>query len=167
VIFPLLGIVQGFQPIVGYNYGAHYYDRVRKALRVTIMTVAGIALFFYTGLMLFPSFAARMFVADEGIIASSARVLRIMALFIPLAAVQIVGANYFQAIGRKTPSLILGLSRQFLILIPLVLILPRFLGVDGIWFAFPAADLVSTSVTMSFLLREIRHLGDKHAARNA
>ena len=167
VIFPLLGIVQGFQPIVGYNYGARHYDRVRKALRVTIMTVTGIALFFYAGLMLFPSFAARMFVTDEGLIASSARVLRIIALFIPLAALQIVGANYFQAIGRKTPSLILGLSRQFLILIPLVLILPRFLGVDGIWFAFPTADLISASVTITFLLREIRHLGDKHAAGSA
>ncbi|HCM25853.1 MAG TPA: MATE family efflux transporter [Treponema sp.] len=163
VIFPILGMAQGFQPIVGYNYGARRYDRVRQAIRVAIMTVTGIAAVFYAAIMLFPKASMGMFSSDPALVAAAARVLRIVALFIPLAAVQIIGSIYFQAVGKKPQALFLGLSRQFLILIPLVLILPRFMGLEGVWRAFPLADLLSTLVTVSFLMRELRHLDERHA----
>jgi len=112
--------------------------------------------------MIFPRFCMGMFTPDPDLIASSARVLRIIALFIPLAAVQITGSTYFQAVGKKNQSFLLGLSRQFLILIPLVLILPRVFGIDGIWGAFPTADLLSTAITVTLLSRELRHLEERH-----
>ncbi|MBN2737746.1 MAG: MATE family efflux transporter [Spirochaetales bacterium] len=158
IIFPILGIVQGFQPIVGYNYGAKHYDRVKKALYVAVLTVFSLATFFYILVMAFPQISMSLFSSDQNFIAASARVLRVMAFFIPLAAVQITGATYFQAIGKKTESLMLGLSRQFLILIPLVLLMPFLMGVDGIWFSFPVADLVSTCITIFLLLGELKKL---------
>jgi Na+-driven multidrug efflux pump len=82
-----------------------------------------------------------------------------MALFIPLAAVQITGSVYFQAIGKRMQSFALGLSRQFLMLIPLVLVLPRYIGTDGVWMAFPLADMLASSLTILLLVHETRRLG--------
>ncbi len=93
VIFPILGVVQGFQPIVGYNYGARNYVRVRRTILVTIATVTGISLVSYTLMMVFPRVCMGLFTSDARIIAAAAGVLRIMVLFIPLAAIQIVGAK--------------------------------------------------------------------------
>jgi putative MATE family efflux protein len=163
VIFPIIGMAQGFQPIAGYNYGARRYDRVRGAIRVAVLTVTGISVVSYAIVMIFPLAAMSLFSSDASLVAASARVLRIMALFIPLAALQIIGSTYFQAIGKKTQSLALGLSRQFLILIPLILVLPRFFGLDGVWYAYPIADLLASTVTITFLAREVRHLGERHS----
>jgi putative MATE family efflux protein len=161
VIFPILGMAQGFQPIVGYNYGARRFDRVRASIRVSILTVFSMACFSYALVMLFPGQALGMFSRDSELVAKSARVLRIMAMFIPLAAVQILSSTYFQAVGRKIQAMVLGISRQFLILIPLILILPRFFGLDGVWFAYPLADVISATITITLLVREVAHLGSR------
>jgi len=159
VIMPILGIVQGFQPIAGYNFGAKRFDRVKESLKVTILTAFGLALFGYSFMMIFPRVGMSFFTRDANLIAASARVLRILFLFVPAAAVQITGSVYFQAVGKPTEALVLSLSRQFLLLIPLVLTLPLFFGLDGIWAAFPLADLLSATVTVTLLLREVRKLG--------
>jgi len=164
VIMPILGIVQGFQPIAGYNYGARNFDRVRASLRTTLATAFVVSLFGYAFMMLWPRVAMGFFTRDAALIASSARVLRIIVLFIPLAAIQITGSTYFQAVGKGTQSLLLGLSRQFIVLIPLVLILPSFIGGEGIWIAFPLADLLASSLTITLLVREVHNLGVRHAA---
>lgn len=163
VIFPILGMAQGFQPIVGYNYGARSFDRVKRTIRVAVATVSCIAGAAWLALMIFPGVLVSMFTRDAALVASSARVLRTMVLFIPLAAVQILGSTYFQAVGKGRHALALGLSRQFLVLIPLILALPRFFGLDGVWYAYPAADLIASSVTVAFLLRELSHLDTRHA----
>lgn len=167
IIFPILGMAQGFQPIIGYNYGAHRYDRVRKAILVTMLTVFGISMFFYILIMFRSRLIMGMFTSDPSSLDLSSSVIRIMILFIPLAAIQIIGSTYFQAVGKKTQSLLLGVSRQFIILMPLILILPQFFGIIGIWSSFPIADLLSTVLTSSLLLRELRHLDDKHAEQTA
>lgn len=167
VIFPILGMAQGFQPIVGFNYGAHRYDRVRGALKVTVLTVLGIATVCFAVLMVFPKACMSLFSNDPALVVASARVMRMMLILVPLAAVQIIGSTYFQAVGRKTQSIVLGLSRQFLILIPLVLILPHFLGLDGIWWSFPAADLIATGLTLALLVRELSHLEDRQLDHDA
>jgi len=159
VIMPVLGIVQGFQPIAGYNYGARNWDRVRKSLRVGILTAFSVSLAGYAVMMAVPRLAMSLFTPDEVLAAAAGDVLRTMTLFIPLAAVQICGATYFQAVGRRASSLILGLSRQFLILIPLILVMPRFVGIVGVWAAYPVADLLSASLTTVLLVREVRKLG--------
>jgi len=163
VIMPILGIIQGFQPIAGYNYGAKRFDRVRQSLKTTVLTALAVSLAGYAFMMLAPRAAIGLFTADAELIASSARVLRVMVLFIPLASLQITGSTYFQAVGKKTQSMMLGLSRQFLLLIPIVLILPLFIGVDGVWLAFPIADLASTVITLALLARELRHLESRSA----
>ncbi len=163
VIMPILGIIQGFQPIAGYNYGAKRFDRVRQSLKTTVLTALAVSLAGYAFMMLAPRAAIGLFTADAELIASSARVLRVMVLFIPLASLQITGSTYFQAVGKKTQSMMLGLSRQFLLLIPIVLILPLLIGVDGVWLAFPIADLASTALTLALLVRELRHLESRSA----
>jgi len=158
VIMPILGIAQGFQPIAGYNYGAKRFDRVRTSLWTAVLTAFSIALFGYAFMMLLPRVGMSFFTHDEGLIASSARVLRIVVLFIPAAAIQITGSVYFQSVGKATEAMALSLSRQFLLLIPFVLILPRFLGLSGVWIAFPLADLLSSAITVTLLIKEVRKL---------
>lgn len=163
VIFPILGIAQGFQPIIGFNYGAKNWDRVKRTIGVTLATVFTLGCVAFALLMLFPSLFIRLFTPEVSYIQKGARVLRILIFFIPLGALQIIGATYFQAIGKRTQSLLLGLSRQFLVLIPLLLVLPRLLGLDGLWFAYPLADLVSVVITAALFLREVAQLGVKKA----
>jgi putative MATE family efflux protein len=163
VILPLIGVAQGFQPIAGYNYGAHHYDRVIAILRIAIITALGFALPAYLLMVSFPQWCIALFTSDKQVISFSAPVLPVIIIFIPLAAVQIIGSTYFQSIGKAIPSFILGLSRQFLFLLPLVLILPLFLGLSGLWYCFPIADLLSTATTLILLFLELRHLRDKHA----
>ena len=167
IIMPIIGIIQGFQPIVGFNYGAKNFARVRRVLKVTALTAFGMSLIGYFLMMALPDTLMRLFTRDAELIRSSARALRIAALFIPLASLQIMGATYFQAVGKRAQSLLLGLMRQFIILIPVILTLPRLIGVDGVWFAFPIADLVSTCVTGVLLMRELRHLETQHGAQVA
>jgi putative MATE family efflux protein len=159
IIMPILGIVQGFQPIAGYNYGARNFGRVKASLRTAMATAFGVSLVGYALIMLAPRLVMGLFTNDAALVASSSRVIRIMALFIPLAAVQITGSVYFQAVGKRMQSFALGLSRQFLVLIPLVLLLPRFIGTDGVWMAFPLADLIASSLTTTLLVHELRQLG--------
>jgi len=147
--------------IAGYNYGAKHYDRVKQSIMTATLTALAVSLVGYAFMMLVPTIAISMFTSETPLIESSARVLRIMVLFIPFAALQITGSTYFQAVGKGTQSLLLGLSRQFLLLIPIVLVLPLFIGVDGVWMAFPIADMVSTVLTAILLAREIGHL-DRH-----
>ena len=159
VIFPILGIVQGFQPIAGYNFGAKNYHRVRQSLVVTGMTAFGASLVGYALMMFTPGFLVRLFTRDEALIASSARALRLMTLMVPLASLQIMGAAYFQAVGHRMQSLLLGLSRQFIFLIPLIFLLSAMYGVDGVWLSYPIADFFSSLLTGTLLMRELKKLG--------
>ncbi|MFZ2781930.1 MAG: MATE family efflux transporter [Rectinemataceae bacterium] len=158
VIMPVLGIVQGFQPIAGYNYGAKRYDRVKASLRTTLATAFGLSLAGYAFMMLLPRVGMSFFTRDPVLIESSARVLRIVVMFVPVASIQITGSTYFQAIGKSAEALVLGMSRQFLLLVPFILILPRFFGVEGVWMAYPLADIIATSITLVLLLRDMRKM---------
>jgi putative MATE family efflux protein len=159
VIMPIIGIAQGFQPIAGYNYGARRFDRVRKSLWTALATAFCISLFGYSFMELLPRVAIGFFTRDAALLASASRVLRILVLLVPAAAIQITGSTYFQSVGKPTEALVLSLTRQFLFLIPLVLGLASLFGVDGVWWAFPAADLLAMSVTATLLLREVKRLG--------
>ena len=165
IFLPMLGIIQGFQPIAGYNYGARRYDRVKESLRVAIFTAMGCAALGYVFTEFVPSWSMSLFTQEKSLIDASARVLRMMQIFFPLVAVQIVGTTYFQAVGKPRPALVLGLSRQFIILIPLVLILPHFYGLDGVWLSFPGSDLLSTALTLLFLLISVRRLDEVDRVR--
>ena len=157
-LMPLFGIAQGFQPIAGYNYGAQQFDRVRQAVRATNITTVSISSVFFALVMLFPRLVFSVFTSDDALISIGTDAIRIMMLAVPLIGMQIAGAVFFQAVGKAIPAMILSLSRQVLLLIPFILIFPPIFGLTGIWIAFPAADVISTVVTLVWLSREMRRL---------
>ena len=157
-LLPLVGISQGFQPIAGFNFGARNFDRVRQALRLTIAVTAGFALVWFLFIQFFPGLVFSAFTTDRELVEIGTRALRIVLLALPILTVQITGAIFFQALGKALPSLVLTTSRQIIFLIPLVILLPRYLGTTGVWAAFPAADALSIGITGAWVIAELRKL---------
>ena len=157
-LMPLVGIAQGFQPIAGYNYGARNMFRVRQAVKLANATAVTISLIYFSVVMLFPRAIFSVFTTNPELLELGSFAMRIVLIAIPLIGMQIIGAVFFQAVGMALPSLILSMSRQIILLIPLVLILPRIFGVIGVWAAFPVADVVATTITMVWLRVEMRKL---------
>jgi Na+-driven multidrug efflux pump len=155
-MFPVLGITQGFLPIAGYNYGAHNYTRVRQTINKAIKDATILATLIFIVLMLFPEAITRMFTSDIEVIKQTPSDMRWVFAATPIIAVQLIGAAYFQAIGKAIPALLLTLTRQGLFFIPLILILPKFYGELGVWMSFPISDVLSTLVTGYFLRRELK-----------
>lgn len=154
-MFPVLGMTQGFLPIAGFNYGAKNYARVREVLTTAIKYATILATFVFLILMFFPETITRMFTTDVEVIKQTPSAMRWVFAATPIIAVQLIGAAYFQAIGKATPALLLTLTRQGFFFIPLILILPNYFGELGVWVSFPIADVLSTIVTAYFLNREI------------
>ncbi|WP_159019135.1 MATE family efflux transporter [Algibacter sp. L3A6] len=155
-LFPVFGITQGFLPIAGFNYGAKNYERVRESINIAIKYAAILATLIFILLMVFPETITRIFTTDPDVIAQTPNAMRWVFAATPIIALQLIGAAYFQAIGKATPALLLTLSRQGFFFIPLILILPKFYGELGVWMSFPISDVLSTLVTAYFLNREIR-----------
>lgn len=164
ILMPIFGINQGAQPIIGFNYGAHKYDRVKDTLKYAIIGATVIVVLGFGITQLFSRPLIGLFgKGDEALIDIGARALRIFLAMLPIIGFQIVSANYFQAVGKPKQAMALSLSRQVLILIPALLILPRYFGLDGVFLAGPVADFLSSLVTGVWLLWELRHLDAKHA----
>ncbi|MEM6687288.1 MAG: MATE family efflux transporter [Bacteroidota bacterium] len=155
-LFPVMGISQGFLPIAGYNYGAEKLPRVRESINISIKYGTGLALIIFAIIMIFPEQIAALFTKDAAIIRDTPSALRWVFLVTPLIAVQMIGAGYFQAIGKAVPALLLTLTKQGFFLIPLILILPTYFGILGVWVAFPIADTLATIVTGWYLNKEVR-----------
>ena len=155
---PIFGMNQGVQPIVGYNIGAKKYDRVKEAL----ICALGIATVFSTvGWLVtrfFPVPILAFFNDDPELIAIGTQILIVFRLFVCIVGIQQCGSAYFQFVGRSTTSVLLTLSRQVLILIPCVLILPQYFGFDGILYSGPVSDFLSTALTAVFIVYEIKRL---------
>ena len=155
-LFPVLGVTQGFLPIAGYNYGAKQFSRVKESIYKAILYAGGLAILIFTFIMIFPNEIVSVFTDDVGIITETPQYMRWVFAAIPIIAIQLIGAAYFQAIGKAVPALLLTLTRQGFFFIPLIFILPYFFGELGVWISFPAADILSTIVTGYFLHREIK-----------
>ena len=155
---PLFGLVQAYLPITGYNYGAKNYGRVwqtvKFALKYASLTVSGIFLF----LMILAEPIFSIFNKDAQLIEEGARALRLIILLTPMIGFQMIGAGYFQALGKALPAFILAIARQILFLLPLIFILPRFLQLDGLWLSFPLADILAVGVTLLLVLPEWKRL---------
>ncbi|MEZ4801658.1 MAG: MATE family efflux transporter [Gelidibacter sp.] len=155
-MFPVLGVTQGFLPIAGFNYGATNYERVRETINTAIKYAAILASFVFIMLMVFPDIIAKMFTTDTDVLRQAPHDMRWVFAATPIIAWQMIGAAYFQAIGKATPALLLTLCRQGFFFIPLILILPKFYGELGVWISFPISDVLATVVTAYFLRKEIR-----------
>ena len=142
-VMVVLGVTQGMQPIVGYNFGARRYDRVKETLKQTMMWAAAVTFVGFALCEGIPELISRAFTTDATLIANASKGMRISAMFLVLAGVQMVATNFFQSIGRVNKSIFLSLTRQVLFLIPLLLILPQYIGENGVWLSIPIADLIS------------------------
>jgi putative MATE family efflux protein len=157
-LFPVLGITQGFLPIAGYNYGAVKYDRVREVVRKSILIACGLGSLIFVGLYVFTEEVAGIFTNDQTVIEETINAMRIVFLAVPIISIQLIGAAYYQAIGKAIPALLLTLSRQGFYFLPLLLILPNFYGEDGVWASFPLADTLATLTTAYFLWQAMKKL---------
>ncbi|MDP5170287.1 MAG: MATE family efflux transporter [Bacteroidia bacterium] len=156
--FPVLGITQGFVPIVGYNFGAKLLDRVKAMVTLSIKSATVIAFVIFSLIMIFTEQLVSVFTTDLELIALSVPALRFVFLATPLIALNLLGSAYFQAIGKARPALLLTLTKQGFFLIPLVAIFPFFFGLNGIWWAFPIADTGAALITLWFLKQELSNL---------
>ena len=154
-LFPIFGITQGFIPIAGFNYGANNYDRVKQSIRIAVQYSILLSSIIFIFLFSFPELITKVFTTDILVIQKTPAALKWVFAATPIIAIQLIGAAYFQAVGKAVPALLLTLSRQAFFFIPLIFILPLYYGELGVWIAFPISDLLSTLLTAYFLRREI------------
>jgi len=158
ITMPLFGIVAGVQPMIGFNFGAGKIKRVKDSLKTSVISTAVIGGVFFILLMVFPSGIIGVFTDDKQLVTNGIFPLRMIIMLFPLIGFQIIGAGYFQSIGKAGPSIILSLSRQVIFLLPLLLLLPVFMGLDGIWLSFPIADLLAIALTAIILALDIKKM---------
>lgn len=158
VVMIVMGLNQGMQPIAGYNYGAQQYLRVRKVLIVTIVAATLVTTFGFLVGMLMPELAVSIFTTDEELIRLAAKGLRITVVFFPIIGFQMVTSNFFQSIGMASKAIFLSISRQVLILIPCLLILPRYYGQFGVWVSMPVSDISASLIAGSMLIWQMKKL---------
>lgn len=161
VVFVVVGLNQGMQPIAGYNFGAGRYDRLERVIRLTILVASC-----FTGL----GFLVGMFLAEPcvaifakdapDLIHEAAHGLRIVVLFFPVVGMQIVSTAFFQSIGSPGKSIFLSLSRQLIFLVPALLLLPHLFDTptDGVWYAIPLADALASLLSFTLLVQQIRKM---------
>lgn len=152
----VMGMIQGMQPIVGYNYGAEHFDRMFRCLWLTIATATTILLIGWTVSMLFPEQIARVFTTDSTLIDIAARGIKLNMIVFFVVGAQAVITNFFQCIGKVKISIFLSLSRQLILLLPMAYIFPFFWGLDGVWYSMAASDFGSFSMTIPLLFWYIR-----------
>ena len=158
MLFPILGITQGFIPIAGYNFGAKNKDRVLNSVKKAIIYSTGMATVIFLFIYTFSDSVANAFTSDVNIINKTSDALILVFMATPIIGIQLIGSAYFQAIGRAFPALMLTLSRQVFFLIPLVFFLSNIYGVYGVWISFPLAELLSTVLTGIYLNSELKKL---------
>ncbi len=152
----VMGLTQGMQPIVGYNFGAKQIDRVNKTLKYTIILASVVMTLGFLISQLLPHIVASIFTKDNTLIDLAVTGLRIVFLAFPIIGVQMVTGNFFQSIAKPNKAIFISLSRQLLFLLPGLLILPPLLGTNGVWYSFPVADLLSSIIAITMLVKHYR-----------
>ena len=155
----IIGISQGSQPIIGFNYGARQYERVLGIYRLAItcnLIISGIGFLLF---QLFPRQIIALFGTGDALYFEFAiKFLRIFLFMVIINGVQLISANFFAAIGKPVKGVVLSLTRQVFFLVPLILILPLVWGIEGIMFAGPIADFAAFITTMILIRREMGHI---------
>ena len=161
-VMVVLGLTQGMQPIIGYNYGANRFDRVKQTLHYGLIFGGCITTFGFLANELIPGVIVSFFTDSSELLAVSRNGLRIMSAAFAIVGLQIVITQFFQSIGKSQISIFLSLSRQLLFLIPCLLVLPRHYGTDGVWWSIPIADMVAFVVAVIALLYHIRKMSRRN-----
>jgi putative MATE family efflux protein len=155
-VMVVFGLTQGMQPIAGYNFGAKQFDRVNRVLKLTILLATGVMTLGFLISELWPHAVASVFTKDQDLINIAAKGLRIVMIFFPIVGFQMVASNFFQSIGMAGKAIFMSLTRQVLFLLPCLLILPSFLGIKGVWYSMPVADLLASSIAAYLLISQYR-----------
>lgn len=153
---PVYGISQGAQPVIGYNYGARKYDRVEEAYKISVKAGVVIFLVCLIGVEFFPEIIVRLFNKNKDIMEISINGLRIYLSAMPFIALGMAGGNYFLAIGKGKEAMFLSLLRQVVLLVPLIVILSKFYGLNGIWLSQPISDVISATITTFMVKSNIK-----------
>lgn len=154
----VIGLNQGMQPIAGYNYGAQKYDRMMQVVKLSIITATCIMFIGWSLAMFAPYYCVRLFTKDPELIQWSIKAISIIMMMYPFIGCQMVITNFFQCIGKVKVSIFLSLSRQLLFLLPLLVILPNFYNVNGVWAAIPTSDFIAVVVSITIMIIYLRRL---------
>lgn len=159
LFMPIIGVSQGAQPLIGYNYGAGQYSRVKETLKKAVFSGTIIVLIGYLTIHIWPEQIIGLFSeGDSELIALTSHGMYVYLMMLPVIAFQILCSNYFQAVGKPVQSTILSLSRQVLLFIPLLIILPNIWGIEGVWRTAPIADGLAVILTAAFIFTEMKNL---------
>ena len=158
----VLGVNQGMQPIVGYNYGAQKIDRMIHVVKLSIIAATLIMTTGWLIAMFMPYYCARLFTKDPTLIQLGMKAIRISMVLFPLIGSQMVITFFFQSIGKVRVSIFLSLSRQLIFLLPALAVFPLFRGVDGVWYAMPFADGFAASIAAVIMLFNVKKFKKQH-----
>jgi putative MATE family efflux protein len=152
-LMPIFGLNQGLQPIIGYNFGAEKHDRVKQAVKYGVITATIIVTIGFIVIEGFSEKLVMIFNNDSSLIEITSHGMKIFLIMLPVIGGQIIVTNYFQSIGRVKISMFLSLLRQVIILIPCLLIIPMFMGLDGVWIAGATSDVLSVIITFFVFIK--------------
>lgn len=157
----VFGLNQGMQPIIGHNYGAALYERVAEVLKKTIIIAVATMIFGSAFIELFPYSVASIFTDEKNLIDMTATGLRYTFMFLPFIGFQMVVSTFFQSIGKAQKTIFLSLTRQVIFLVPLLIILPKYMNIPGIWISISISDLASSIISVCLFTTQYRKLQSK------
>lgn len=157
-MMPIFGINQGCQPIIGFNYGAKKYERAKEAFKYATIAACVICVIGFISIQCFPTQIISLFNNDPELTTLAIKGIRIYLLMMPIVGINIVATSYYQSIGKAKTSMFVSLLRQVILLIPFTIILPKFIGLDGVWAAGACADSLSVIITLILLRKEFKQL---------
>ena len=160
-MMPIFGLNQGSQPIIGYNYGAEKYKRVKQAVKSATIVATIIVSMGWIITQTAPHLLISIFNRDEQLVGIASTGMRIFLFMLPVVGAQVISSNYFQSIGKAKISMFLSLLRQVILLIPCLIILPKIFGLTGVWLAGAVADGLSSLITLIIFFMSVRKLKDK------
>ena len=160
-MMPIFGLNQGSQPIIGYNYGAEKYKRVKQAVKSATIVATIIVSIGWIITQAAPHLLISIFNRDEQLVGIASTGMRIFLFMLPVVGAQVISSNYFQSIGKAKISMFLSLLRQVILLIPCLIILPKIFGLTGVWLAGAVADGLSSLITLIIFFMSVRKLKDK------
>lgn len=153
-MMPMIGFVHGLQPVLGYNYGAKKFTRAKESIINAIVKVTIYSIVLFIPLIIYPEYLVRIFTSEQELITLSVKIIRVTFILLPILGFQHIASGIYQTMGKAKMAIFLSLLRQAIILIPLVLVLPRYFGLIGIFIAYPVADFFSSFVNGYFLRKE-------------
>jgi putative MATE family efflux protein len=152
------GVCDGAQPLIGYNHGAHYFDRVKETLMATIKLVIVFSTFFFLIIQIFPEIIVKAFTNNEPLIDMTSKALRVVTLSIPIAGISVIGSYYFQATGKALTATTLGILRDGIIFILVIVAMATFFSLKGVWLSIPIADTLAALLTSVLIIIELKKL---------